>query len=230
MGNVTFARGWRLVRAHRSEFLDPAKVRRRTVVSGAVGVAVGTCIAIATLVWGVPEGVHPWDVLAMACFAGAVGCLTGSFMPVADRAALSRLSAQPRGDWRRSERIARQFEARPPAMLAEDRDEVLASAERAIGPAVVAASRTIWIPIGWLLAWAGLLLWGLATPDRLTLLLVPPVFGVLQSAAFIAAVTGAGRADAARQRAVALPPPSPRDTPLPRRADPSGSKVRLPGD
>ena len=97
-----------------------------------------------------------------------------------------------------------------------------------VAASVVVAARIVWLPVAWVLGWIGLVLSGLATSDEIALLLVPPVFAVLQSAPYIGAVTGAGRAEAARRRAVALPP-APVVEPVPRRnPEPLGSKVGLP--
>ncbi|WIB11377.1 hypothetical protein [Curtobacterium sp. MCPF17_052] len=58
----------------------------------------------------------------------------------------------------------------------------------------------------------------------------PPMLMLLQSATFIAAVTGIGRSDAARRRALALEPAPVVAAPPRRNVDPRGSKVGLPGD
>ncbi len=225
-----FSRGWRVLRAHRSEFLDPERLRRRTLVSGAVAVACGAGLTVVDLVWGLAEGPWPVHVVVLVAFAGALGCVVASFVRVGTPAA----TATPpplTGDWRRNERIEQQFGPRPPAMLPEDRDEVLARAERMIGPATASAARVVWLPVFWLVAWAGLLLSGLATSDRFPLLLMPAAFAVLQSAPFLAVVTGVGRAEAARERALGVPT-VPTDAPvLPQRnRDPRGSKLELPDD
>ncbi len=134
------------------------------------------------------------------------------------------------GDWRRDERIDRQFAARPPAMFPEDRDEVLARAERTLGPSVALAARFVLLPIAWALVWAGALLSGLGSLDSPLVLFWPPMLMLLQSASFIAAVTGIGRSDAARRRALALEPAPVVDAPARRNLDPRGSKIGLPGD
>jgi predicted alpha/beta-hydrolase family hydrolase len=230
MADGAFARGWRVVRARRADFLDPGRLRRRTLLCGTVAVVAGALLVVADLLWGIVDGPLPVRVVAIVGFAGALGCITASFVAVGTPASVP---AQPplTGDWRRTERIDRQFLPRPPAMLAEDRADVLATAERVTGQATASAARVVWLPSSWIVAWVALLVSGLATDDRFTLLLVPPVFAVLQSAPFIAVVTGAGRADAARERALALPaaPPSP-TAPPPRNRDPRGSKVELPDD
>ncbi|WP_144711795.1 hypothetical protein [Curtobacterium pusillum] len=221
-----FTTGLRIVRAERSRFLAPVRLRRRTVLSGTVAGVVGAFLVVADRLWSFLEGPWPLHVLAVVVLAAALGCFVAAFVPVGGGTATT--AAPPTGDWRRSERIDRQFAARPPEVLPADRDLVIDRAERAIGPAVVAASRFVWLPVAWIVAWAGLVASGLADVDRLTLLLVPPVFAVLQSASFVAAVTGAGRADAARRRALAVPSVPAVPAPDGRRRDPRGSKVELP--
>jgi hypothetical protein len=229
MGNA-FSTGWRIARARRSEFLDPARLRRRTMVSGAVAVVSGTVLVIADLLWGAFDGPWPLRLLAIVCFAAALGCLLAVFLRVHRRELDGRDTATPSGDWRRGERIDRQFAARPPAMLPEDRDEVLARAERTLGPSVALAARFVLLPTTWALAWAGALLSGLGTLDHPTPLLMPPLLMVLQSATFIVAVTSIGRSDAARRRALALEPAPVVEPPPRRNVVPRGSKVGLPGD
>jgi hypothetical protein len=231
MGNA-FSTGWRIARTRRSEFLDPARLRRRTVVTGTVAVVSGTVMVIADLLWGAFEGPWPLRLLAIVCLAAALGCFVGVFLRV-DRADLDLRGARPStgtGDWRRSERIDRQFSARPPAMLPEDRDEVLARAARAIDGPRVRSARFVLLPITWALAWAGALLSGLATVEQLTPLLLPPLLMLLQSATFIVAVTGIGRSDAARRRALAFEPAPVVDAQPQRNLEPRGSKIGLPGD
>lgn len=234
MGDGGPVDGWRVVRSRRAEFVDAGRLRRRTVVCGATAVVVGAFLVVADVVWGsLSSGSGVRDVLAVVLLAGAVGCLVAPFVRVAavGPVPLEGVTGdRPTGDWRRQERIDRQFAPRPPAMAPEDRDEVIARAERSIGPSTVLAERFVWLPVAWMLGWLGVLVAGAATTDRLTLLLVPPVFAVLQSATFIAAVTGAGRAEAARRRALAMPEVSqPSTPPQPRRAA-GGSAVELPGD
>lgn len=231
MAEGAFTRGWRVVRAHRSEFLDPGRLRRRTLLCAAVAAVSGTLLVVADLVWGIVEGPWPLHVVVLVAFAGALGCVVASFVRVGTPAATTTSPALT-GDWRRNERIEQQFGPRPPAMLPEDRDEVLARAERMVGPATASAARVVWLPVFWLIAWAGLLGSGLATSDRFTLLLTPAAFAVLQSAPWIAVLTGLGRAEAARERALALPPALPEDDdPVPsRNRAPRGSKVELPDD
>jgi hypothetical protein len=133
MGNA-FSTGWRIARTRRSEFLDPARLRRRTVVTGAVAAVSGTVMVIADLLWGIFDGPWPLRLLAIVCLAAALGCLIGVFLRVHRRDLDPGGTHRGTGDWRRDERIDRQFAARPPAMLPEDRDEVLARAERTLGP------------------------------------------------------------------------------------------------
>ena len=195
---------------------------------GLVAVTVGTFLVIGNVVWHPFGGSWLQDTTAVLLFAASLGCFSAEFRSVARNTPV--LARPQSGDWRRSERIDRQFAARPPAMLPEDRDVVIARADRSLGPSVVTAERLMWIPVGWTLAWVGLLVSGLATVDRLTVLLIPPVFAVLQSAPFIAAVSGAGRADAARRRALTLPPLPPPEPQPQRKPDPRGSKLALPDE
>lgn len=230
MSRGAFRVGWHVVRARRSEFLDAHRVRRRTVLCGAVATAVGSAATVADVAWG--AGGRPWmlQVVAIVCFAAAAGSLVATFVRVGSPAA-DVDPAGPSGDWRRQERIARQFTARPPTMAPEDRDAVLDHADRAIPVAVVMAERFLWNPVAWVSAWIGLLALGSATTDRVTLLLVPPVFAVLQSATWITAVTNAGRAETTRARAAllpALPAIAPVDDAARRHGRvPRGSKIEL---
>jgi predicted anti-sigma-YlaC factor YlaD len=231
MGNA-FSTGWRIARTRRSEFLDPARLRRRIVVTGTVAVVSGTVMVIADLLWGIFDGPWPLRLLAIICFAASLGCLVGVFLRVHSPGLDLRGTAAGTGtgDWRRDERIARQFAARPPAMLPEDRDEILARAERTLGPSVALAARFVLLPITWALVWAGALLSGLATGEQLTPLLLPPLLMLLQSTTFIVVVTSIGRSDAARRRALALEPAPVVEVPTRRNVDPRGSKIGLPGD
>lgn len=231
MAEGAFTSGLRVVRAHRSEFLDPVRLRRRTFLCGATAVVTGAVLTVLDLVWGIAEGPWPVHVVVLVAFAGALGCVVASFVRVGTPTTTTTPPALT-GDWRRNERIEQQFGPRPPAMLPEDRDEVLARAERMIGPATVSASRVVWLPVFWLVAWAGLVVSGLATSDHFPVLLTPAAFAVLQSAPFIAVVTGAGRADRARERALGLPAATTddQDPPRQRGRDPRGSKIELPGD
>lgn len=231
MGNA-FSTGWRIARARRPEFLDPTRLRRRTVVTGTVAVVSGTVMVLADLLWGVFDGPWPLRLLAIVCLAAALGCMVGEFLRVHRRDLDLRGTGTGTGtgDWRRDERIDRQFAARPPAMLPEDRDEVLARAERTRGPSVALAARFVLLPIAWALVWAGALLSGLGSLDSPLVLFWPPMLMLLQSASFIAAVTGIERSDAARHRALALEPAPAVDAPARRNLDPRGSKIGLPGD
>lgn len=189
-------------------------------------------MVIADLLWGVFDGPWPLRLLAIVCLAAALGCMVGVFLRVHRRDLDLRGTATGTGtgDWRRDERIDRQFAARPPAMLPEDRDEVLARVERSLGPSVALAARVVLLPIAWALVWAGALLSGLGSLDSPLVLFWPPMLMLLQSASFIAAVTGLGRSDAARRRALALEPAPVVDAPARRNLDPRGSKIGLPGD
>lgn len=227
MTEAAVVTGWRVYRARRTEFLDPARVRRRTRVCGLVAVVLGMVGVVAQLLWpSVFEAPLALALVGIVAFAAAVGCLVATFLRTASSVALE--PAALTGDWRRSERIGQQFGPRPPAMLPEDRDEVLRRAEVSTGAGVVVFDRTRWLPLGWLVAWAGLLVVGLASTDELTLLLLPPVFAFLQSSSAITALLGMGRADAARRRAEMMLPYDPLPTAPARNRDPRGSKLGLP--
>lgn len=219
--------GWRVVRSQRSVFVDPAKVRRRTVVALLVAVAVGAVLTIGAVGSDWIDVSPARAVVACALIAGGVGCSAGVFIrtgrsdavPVGDR---------PLGDWRRSDRIDQQFSAHPPTPSPEDRDVVLERAHRMIALGVVAVDRSVVPLIGFVLVWAGLLVAGLAAPEYAfvavypALLLVTPVGSLLQVA----------RADAARQRALGLPAPPAHEPPRPRSRDDDrpGSKLSLPDE
>jgi hypothetical protein len=223
-------RGWSVHRARRAEFLDPGRLRRRTLVSGLAATTLGAFLVVADAGWVLLDGTPAHDVVAIVLFAAALGCLVATLCPVVDRSAAPPPGA-PLGDWRRSERIERQFSARPPEIEPEDRDEVVAAAGRLIGTSVAVVSRTVWLPAAWLLAWAALVVSGLPSDDQLTLLVLPALLGLLQATTCLGAVTALGRADAARHRALALPPAPPRPA---RSAPPhegrGGSQLALPDE
>lgn len=232
MSNGAFATGWRVVRTRRSEFVDPKKARRRSVVSGLVAVVVGAVLVVSEILWGFDlEPVR--GGLALLVLTAAAGCLAAPLV------AISRpVTSPPQGrspvDWRRGLRIEQYFSPRPPVMTSEDRDDVLAWAEATLGPSVVAADRFVWNPVAFLLAWIGLLAGGASITVVPMLVFGPVIFGALQCVPFIAGVLAAGRTDAAWRRALALPPASlesepqanPRSTP--RDGRPPGSQLALP--
>lgn len=227
MTEAAVVTGWRVYRARRTEFLDPARVRRRTRVCGTVATALGTFGVVAQLLWhSVLEAPLGLALVAIAAFAAAVGCLAATFLRTSTTDA-----SQPAAlteDWRRSERIGQQFGPRPPEMLPEDRDLVLRQVEGSVGVGIVVFDRTRWLPVGWLIAWVGLLVVGEASTDHLVLLLMPPVLALMQSSSAITALLGVGRSDAARRRAEATPPYDPPPTAPTRNRDPGGSKLSLP--
>jgi hypothetical protein len=227
MTEAAVVTGWRVYRARRTEFLDPARVRRRTRVCGTVATALGTVGVVAQLLWhSVLEAPLGLALVAIAAFAAAVGCLAATFLRTSTTDASQ--PAALTGDWRRSERIGQQFGPRPPAMLPEDRDVVLRQVEGSVGAGVVVFDRTRWLPLGWLIAWVGLLVVGEASTDHLVLLLLPPAFALLQSSSAITALLATGRADTARRRAEATPPYDPPPVAPTRNRDPRGSKIDLP--
>lgn len=228
MSDGPFAIGWRVYRARRREFLDPARLRRRTVVCATVATVTGAVVIVSQLLWGWSGVSGPAGVVAAVAFAAALGCLTAAFIRTSRKLQAQPFSPRP-GGWRRDERIAAQFAARPPALVPEDRDAVLEQAERVVEPAIATIDRTRWIPAGWFAAWIGALAGGFAS-DGLVPLLLPLVFGVLQSATTVATTTWLGRAELTRARVAATPRVEPAP-PLPQRnVEPRGSKVALPDE
>lgn len=221
--------GWRVYRTRRGEFLDPARTRRRTLVAGIVGSAAGAATVVSDALTDWLEAPVPIVLVTAAAFAAALGCFAAALVRTR-RSADSALSPRS-GDWRRSDRVDRQFTARPPELRPEDRDEVLAQASRIVGPAVVAVDRLGWLPLGWLAAWIGALASGVASSESVTPLLVPLLLGLIQGATWVAAVVSLGRAERTRRRVEATPPavsPPPVPRPRPRNAEPRGSKLGLP--
>ncbi|MET4052869.1 hypothetical protein ABID81_002241 [Frigoribacterium sp. PvP054] len=216
-------------RSRRAEFLDAARLRRRTLVSGLVATALGAFLVVADACWALLDGPPARDAVAIVLFAAALGCLVATLCPVVDRSAAPPPGV-PLGDWRRSERIERQFAARPPAIEPEDRDEVVAAAERLIGTSVAVVSRSVWLPAAWLLAWTAVVVSGLPSDDQLTLLVLPAVLGLLQATTCLGSVVALGRADAARHRALASPPAPPPVRPAASREGRPGSQLALPDD
>lgn len=154
MSDGAFLTGLRVFRARRHEFLEPRRTRRRTIVCGFVAFIVGAASIISDALTGwVGTPLLQTIVMAVA-FAAATGCFAAVFFRTARKPQAQRW--QPlRGGWRRSERIGQQFAARPPELLPEDRDEVLARAADTVEPAIASADRLRWIPFGWLAAWVG---------------------------------------------------------------------------
>lgn len=223
-------RGWSVHRARRAEFLDAGRVRRRTLVSGLAATALGAFLVVADACWGLFDGTPARDVVAVVLFAAALGCLVATLCPVVDRSAAPPPGASL-GDWRRSERIERQFSAHPPEIEPEDRDEVVAAAGRLIGTSVAVVSRSVWLPAAWLLAWVAIVVSGPPSDDQLTLLVLPALLGLLQATTCLSAVVGIGRADAARHRALALPPaPAPSTRSTRPRDGRAGSQLALPDE
>lgn len=228
MSDGVFRTGWREYRARRSEFLDPTRVRRRTVLCGILAGVGGAVVVVTQLLWGwtgVP--VFAWVVAAVALGA-ALGCVAAAFVRTARRPQ-GQPFAPSRLGWRRSERIGAQFSARPPALVPEDRDAVLTRATETIEPAVATIDRVRWIPTFWLCAWVGALAIGLAS-ESIVALLMPLVFTLLQGGSTIAAVTWLGRAELTRRRVEATPAVEPEPPLQSRNAEPRGSKVALPDE
>ncbi len=229
MSDGAFLTGLRVFRARRHEFLEPRRTRRRTIVCGLVAVIVGAAsiVSDALTEWlGTPL---PHTIVTAVAFAAAVGCFAAVFFRTARKLQPQRWQPFP-GGWRRSERVGQQFSARPPELLPEDRDEVLAQASRMVEPAIASADRLRWIPFGWLAVWVGALVSGLASTESLVVLLMPPVFLLLQGGSAAATIVWLGRAELTRRRVEATPPWTPPPGPAPRNADPRGSKLGLPDD
>jgi hypothetical protein len=75
MTEAAVVTGWRVYRARRSEFLDPARVRRRTRVCGLVAAALGAVGVVAQVLW--PSAFAAPFMLALVAavaFAAAGGC------------------------------------------------------------------------------------------------------------------------------------------------------------
>jgi len=221
--------GWGVYRARRHEFLDSAKVRRRTLVGTFVALAVGLFLVIGTVYWDIFDGPPVRDGVAIIFFSAAAGCLLMAFLPVADPGAAPS-PGKMLGDWRRSERIERQFGKRPPAIVSEDRDEVIAGSQRLLATSVVAVDRSKWVPRGYFLAWVAFVVAGMASLDELTLLLLPLIFSALYSTTVVTSVTAAGRADAAHHRALSLPPAPADSSPGRPKSSPPVSRFALPDE
>jgi hypothetical protein len=232
MSNGAFATGWRVVRTRRSEFVDAKKARRRTVVSGLVAVVAGAILVVSEILWGFDlEPVR--GGLALLVLAGAAGCLAAPLVAIS-RPVISPPRGKTAVDWRRGMHIERYFSPRPPVVTSEDRDDVLAWADATLGPSVVAADRFVWNPVAFLLAWIGFLAGGASLAVVPMLVVGPVVFGALQCVPFVSSVLTAGRGNAARRRALALPPASIESDaqadgrPVPREGRPPGSQLALP--
>jgi hypothetical protein len=229
MSDGAFVTGWRVFRARRTEFIDPGLVRRRTVVAGSVAVVAGGAVVVSDLLARWTGTSLPLTVVAAVAFAAATGCFSAVFVRPA-----RRLQAQPwrpfPGGRRRSERVGLQFGAHPPELLPEDRDDVLAQASGMVAPAVVSIDRLRWIPLGWLAAWVGVFVSGLAASDNLIPLLFPVAFGLLQGGTWSTTVVWLGRAELTRRRVAATPPYTPPPRAAGRNTKPRGSKLGLPGD
>ncbi|OIH94444.1 hypothetical protein [Curtobacterium sp. MCBA15_001] len=228
MNDGVLVTGLREYRAHRSEVLDPTRVRRRRVVSGAAAALAGTVLVVSQMLSGWTGAPALEAVVGLVASAAAVGCLVAVFCRTGRTASATRSAPLP-GGWRRSERIGAQFSARPPELLPEDRDAVLARAAEVVAPAVVTVDRLRWIPAMWLAAWVGGIALGLASQSVVALLL-PPVFALVQGGTTITAVVWLGRAELTRRRVVALPPIEPESPLRPRNPEPRGSKVVLPDE
>lgn len=229
MSDGPFVIGWRVYRARRREFLDPVRVRRRTVISGTVATVAGAAVVVSQMRWGWTGVSEPASVVAAVAFAAAIGCLVATFLRTSRKLPAQPFSPRP-GGWRRDERIGAQFTARPPALDPEDRDAVLDRAERSVEPAIASIDRLRWIPTAWFAAWIGALAVGFASTDSLVPLLVPLVFGLLQGGTAVATTTWLGRAELTRRRITMTPAVEPTPQLPGRNTEPRGSKVVLPDE
>jgi hypothetical protein len=229
MGDGAIRTGWAVFRERYADVASARLRRRRTVVAGSVATAVGIALTIVDLVWHWSPLPMPFALPGIASLAASVGSLVTLFCPVVERGTVD-WSFTPTGDWRRQERIQRQFAPRPPELDPRDRDHVLAIVGRSRDTQVAALARTMFFPITWILGAAGLLATGLSFTS-VGIAAYPVIYGLLQTAAPIAAATSLGRMELARRRAEAMPPapPEPPRT-WPRGTRPTGSKLGLPGD
>ncbi|WP_152970349.1 hypothetical protein [Frigoribacterium sp. RIT-PI-h] len=209
--------------------MDSAKVRRRTRVGALVALAVAVFLVLGTVYWDIFDGPPVRDGVAIIFFSAAVACLVMAFVPAADPGT-SPNPGKMLGDWRQSERVERQFAKHPPTIVPEDRDEVIAGSQRLLATSVIAVDRSKWVPCGYLLAWVALVVAGMASPDQLTLLLLPLIFSALYSATVLTSVTAAGRADAAHHRALSLPPTPADSSPVRTKSSPPVSRLALPDE
>lgn len=221
--------GWRVYREQRVEFLDLAKVRRRTRVGALVVLAAAALLVFSAVHWDIFDGPPARDAVAIVFFSAAVACLVMAFIPVADPSTAPN-SRRMLGNWRRSERIDRHFAKNPPEIMPEDRDEVIAGSKGLLAASVVAVDRSIWVPCGYVLVWVALVVAGLASAEHLNLLLLPLIFAALQSATVLTSVVAAGRADTAHDRALALPPAPVDSSPVKPKSRPTGSMLALPDE
>jgi hypothetical protein len=83
MSSGNFANGWRVVRMHRSEFIDKTRVRRRTVTAALTATGVGTFLVIATLLWDPFDGSLLQNVAAVVFLSASLGCFSAAFRSVA---------------------------------------------------------------------------------------------------------------------------------------------------
>jgi hypothetical protein len=222
MTEAAVVTGWRVYRARRSEFLDPARVAGRTRFAGVTAAVI--VISDVALRW---TGLPLWATVLVAVFAGIT---VGGFVAVFARAGRVTPSAHAAvtGDWRRDERLGVQFGARPPATQPEDRDAVIARAERTVGATVVLVDRMGWNPVALAALWCALLVLATVTSVSPIVLLMPPVYVALTSGSAVNGLLVLGRADAARRRAEAMPPYDPPAAAPVRNRDPRGSKLGLP--
>lgn len=229
MSEGVVSTGIRVYRERRREFTDPARARRRTLVCGLVAVLAGATTVVTDLLTGWLGTTLPVTVVTATAFAAALGWFVAVCFPTARTRQSARWQQFP-GGWRRHERVGAQFTRRPPELLPEDRDDVLALAERVVEPAVVSIDRMRWFPLAWLAAWIGALVSGLAA-GSVAALLMPPAYLLLSGGTVVAGVVQLGRAELVRRRVAATPPRVPPAGNDPRStARVTGSKLALPGD
>ncbi|WP_144763133.1 hypothetical protein [Curtobacterium sp. 9128] len=232
MSEGVVSTGIRVYRERRREFTDPARARRRTLVCGLVAVLAGATTVVTDLLTGWLGTTLPVTVVTVVtatAFAAALGWFVAVCFPTARTRQSARWQPFP-GGWRRHERLGAQFTRRPPELLPEDRDDVLALAERVVEPTVVSIDRLRWFPLAWLAAWIGALVSGLAA-GSVGALLMPPAYLLLSGGTVVAGVVRLGQAELVRRRVAATPPWAPPAAGDPRsKTRVTGSKLALPGD
>jgi hypothetical protein len=229
MSDGAIRTGWAIFRERYADVVPERLRRRRTAVATGIATVAGAGLVVTDLLWDWTPLPMPWALPGIVFLAASIGSLLVLFSPVAERGSVDT-SFTPTGDWRRQERVQRQFAPRPPAIEPRDRDILLETIERGRDPLVRTLARTLLFPLAWGFGALGILTTGLPLTSFF-LGVYPIVYGLLHSATPIAAATSLGRMELARRRAEAMPPapPEPPRT-WPRGTRPTGSKLGLPGD
>lgn len=213
-----------MFRARYADAVPADRRRRRTAIAGTVAAVTGAALTVVDLLPRTQLVAPPAAVIGIVALAAAAGLLAAAFCPLAPRS--TDWSFRATGDWRREERVRRQFAPRPPEMVPEDRSAVLAAVESSRDALVRSAARTVLLPAVWICVLVAALVLGFA---REPVVLAGPLFALLQSSSMIAAVTTLGRMELARGRAEALPDLPEAEPPRrPTGRGPTGSKLGLP--